>query len=244
MNKEKYLPYFLPFRAVIFFLIFITGAFVTGKELRAVGNWWSIAASVVNIVTVLLLVLIAKGAGKSYAELINYKKEKRSLKTLILIPLGIVVIGMSGMYLAGFICYGAMFPGVSLEVIAPVPPVLAIINMVLLPLTVPFAEDGLYLGCGVNGIGNKYAAIFVPAFFYAFQHCFIPTFFDVRYMLYRFLSFLPLTIILCWYYYKKRDPVPIMIGHAALDAATASMILMTSVIPGFYEEMCSMAMAQ
>lgn len=244
MNKEKYLPCFLPVRAVIFFLIFITGAFVTGQELRAVGNWWSTAASVVNIVTILLLVLLAKGTGKSYGELINYKKEKRSLKTLILIPLGIVIIGMSGMYLAGFICYGAMFPGVSLEVIAPVPPVLAVINMIALPLTVPFAEDGLYLGCGVNGIKNKYAAILVPAFFYAFQHCFIPTFFDARYMLYRFLSFLPLTIILCWYYYKKRDPVPIMIGHAALDVATAAMILMTSVIPGFYEEMCSMAMAQ
>ena len=241
MNKGKYLPYFLPVRAVIFFLVFVVGAAVVGADVRDIGNWWSIVASAVNIVTIVMLVLLAKGAGKSYGELINYKKEKRSLKTLILIPLGIVVIGMSGMYLAGFICYGAMFPGVSLEVIAPVPAVLAIINMVVLPLTVPFAEDGLYLGCGVSRIKNKYAAIFVPAFFYAFQHCFIPTFFDVRYMLYRFLSFLPLTIILCWYYYKKRDPVPIMIGHAALDVATASMILMTSVIPGFYEEMCSMA---
>jgi len=243
VNKEKYLPFFLPVRAVIFFLIFITGAFITGQELRAVGSWWSIVASAVNIVTIMLLVLLAKGAGKSYRELINYKKGNKSIKRFLLIPVGIVVIGMAGMYLAGFICYGAFFPAVTLEVTAPVPAVLAVINMVLLPLTVPFAEDGLYLGCGVNGIKNKYAAIIAPAFFYAFQHCFIPTFFDVRYMLYRFLSFLPLTVILCLYYYKKRDPVPVMIGHAVLDAATASMILMTSVIPGFYEEMCGMALA-
>lgn len=241
MNKNKYLPYFMPIRSVIFFLTFITGAFIVRQDVRDIGNWWSIAASVVNIVTILLLVILAKSTGQSYGDLINYKKGNKSIQRLLLIPLGIIIIGMSGMYLAGFICYGSMFPEVSLEVIAPVPAVLAVVNMIVLPLTVPFAEDGLYLGCGVNGIRNKYAAIFVPAFFYALQHCFIPTFFDVRYMLYRFLCFLPLTIILCWYYQKERDPVPIMIGHAVLDAATASMILMTSVVHGFYEEMCNMA---
>ncbi len=241
MIKDKYLPYFLPVRAFIFFLVFIESAFYVGHGMQAVSNWWSIVASAVNIVTIVMLVLLAKGAGKSYAELINYKKGKKSAVRYLLIPLGIIVIGMAGMYLAGLICYGTILPKAALEVIAPMPPVLAVINMAVLPLTVPFAEDGLYLGCGVNCIGNKYAAVLVPAFFYAFQHCFIPTLFDARYMLYRFLSFLPLTIMLCWYYRKKRDPVPIMIGHAVLDAATASMILMTSVIPGFYEEMCSMA---
>jgi hypothetical protein len=59
--------------------------------------------------------------------------------------------------------------------LTPVPKVLAIINLLLLPVTTVLAEDGLYLGCGVNQIQNKHAAILVPAFFYALQHCFIPT---------------------------------------------------------------------
>ena len=55
-----------------------------------------------------------------------------------------------------------------------------------------------------------------------------------------FLSFLPLTIILCWYYYKKRNPLPIMVGHAIIDFATVIQILITSFSPGFYEMMCGM----
>ena len=64
--------------------------------------------------------------------------------------------------------------------------------------------------------------------------------FDGRYILYRFLSFLPLTIILCWYYYMKRNPVPIMVGHAVIDLATAAQIVATSTGPGLYETMCGM----
>ena len=123
---------------------------------------------------------------------------------------------------------------------APIPLWLAIINIPILPITTAFAEDGLYLGCGVNQIQNKFLAITVPALFFALQHSFIPTLFDLKYIIYRFISFLPLTLILCWYYYKKRNPLAIMVGHAIIDFATVIQILMTSSIPGFYEMMCGM----
>lgn len=112
--------------------------------------------------------------------------------------------------------------------------------MFVLPIATAFSEDGLNLGCGVNTLKNKYLAIMVPAFFFALQHSFIPTLFDVRYVVYRFISFLPLTIILCWKYYKNRNPLPIMVGHAIIDVATVIQILATSAIPGFYEMMCGM----
>ncbi|MCR5214826.1 MAG: hypothetical protein K6E10_10465, partial [Eubacterium sp.] len=65
--------------------------------------------------------------------------------------------------------------------------------------------------------------------------------FDGKFILYRFLSFLPLTIILCWYYRKKRNPVPIMVGHALIDLMTVSFVIATSMVPGFFEMMCNMA---
>lgn len=124
--------------------------------------------------------------------------------------------------------------------IAPLAPCLAIANIFILPVTIALAEDGLYLGIGVNYIKNKYAAILLPAFFFALQHSFIPVIFDIRYIIYRFISFLTLTITLCWYYYKKRNPLPIMVGHAIIDVATVAQIDMTSLIPGLYDMMCSM----
>ena len=202
-------------------------------------NWWSIIASIVNIIMIAVLVYLTKKNKSNYWSLINYKKGKTSVKQIIGISILILIIGMAGMYIAGYICYG-IIPYSAPMMIAPIPLFLAIINVFVLPITTAFAEEGLYLGCGVNQIKNKFLAIIIPSFFFALQHCFIPTLFDTKYIIYRFLSFLPLTLILCWYYYKKRNPLPIMVGHAIIDVATVLQILATSAIPGFYELLCGM----
>lgn len=237
MNDKK-LPFLLPLRCVAFALIFLIGAVVTGRSLNEISNIWSIVASLVNIATILLLALVTKKNG-GYAKLVAYEKGKATAKQVIGMILLITLVGMGGMYLAGFLCYGVIPYGAPM-LIAPIPLWLAIANVLVLPISTAFAEDGLYLGCGVGQIKNKYVAILVPAFFFALQHSFIPTLFDIKYILYRFLSFLPLTIILCWHYRKHKNPLPIMVGHAVIDVATVAQILATSAIPGFYEMMCGL----
>lgn len=237
---RKTLPYLMPVRSIIFPLIFLVGAGLVNKRIDEISNWWSITDTIVNLLTIAMLIFAARSTGQTFAELIGYKKGQTKVRQAVIISVIILVVGMGGMYLAGFLCYGVIPYGAPM-LIAPIPVVLAAVNIPLLPITTVFAEDGLYLGCGVNNIKNKYAAVLVPALFYALQHSFIPTLFDVRYILYRFLSFLPLTVILCAYYYKKRDPVPIMIGHTIIDVATVAQIMATSAIPGFYDMMCGMA---
>ena len=236
MNK-KYLPFLLPIRSIVFLLIFFIGSDITGKALPDISNWWTIVATIVNILVIVLLIVIAKKCGMSFGEFINYEKGKTKVSQVVIIVIVTFVVGMTVMYLAGFICYGVVMPYTALMMLTPIPKVLAIINVILLPVSTAFAEDGLYLGVGVNNIKNKWAAILVPAFFYALQHSFIPTLFDTRYIIYRFLSFLPLTIVYSWYYQKKQNPLPIMIGHAAIDAMMAVWVLATSMIPGLYEQM-------
>ena len=239
MNRDK-LPYLLPIRSVVFILIFVLGSLITGKELSAISNWWTIVATVVNIFTIILLIGVSKKNDMTYWELINYQKGETKAGQVVLISIVVLVGGMGVMYLAGFLCYGKI-PYAPPMMIAPVMKLLAIINFFLLPVTTAFAEDGLYLGCGVNMIKNKTLGIIIPAFFYALQHCFIPTLIDGRYIIYRFLSFLPLTIILCYYYQRKRNPVPIMVGHAIIDMITGLEVLATSMVPGFYETMINMS---
>ena len=237
MNAKKGMVYLLPIRCVIFVLIFVIGAIITKQKVEDISNWWSIAASIVNIIVILIILFFAKKNKSSFWELINYQKGKSKAKQVIGISVLVLVIGMAGMYMAGYFCYG-IIPYAAPMMIAPIPVWLAVINVAILPITTAFAEDGLYLGCGVNQIQNKLLAITIPAFFFALQHSFIPTLFDLKYIIYRFISFLPLTLILCGYYYKKRNPLPIMVGHAIIDVATVLQILATSVIPGFYEMMC------
>ena len=266
--QKKRRPVLLPIRSLIFVLTFVAGAAILGKELQDISNWWSVVATVVNLLVLVLLICIAKRDGKTYMEMINYRKGASKAKDVVNMSLVAVFVGMGCMYLAGFLLYGSFMPRVSLTMIAPIPKALAIINVLLLPVTTALAEDGLYLGYGVNRLsdsgvnhdgeygdarGDDYvresggsqsrrrlAAILLPAFFYALQHCFIPTMFDVKYMAYRFLSFLPLTVIFCWNYEKKRNPIPIMAGHVILDFATAMWIFATSVFPGVYDELSNM----
>lgn len=236
-NKNSYLPYLLPFRCVVFPVVFLTGAFLTGKKIDQISNWWSIVASIVNVITILLLIFASKKIGSNYRDLINYQKGKTTIAQIVKMTVVILAVGMSGMYFAGYVCYGVI-PYAAPMMIAPIPLWAAIINIVVLPLSTVFAEDGLYLGCGVNQIKNKYAAVIIPALFFALQHSFIPTLFDIKYVIYRFLSFLPLTIILCVHYYKKKNPLPIMVGHGIIDVATVMQILVMSLNPELYEKMC------
>ncbi len=237
--ENKKLSYLLPIRCIIFLLIFLIGSAMTGKDLEEISHWWSVLASLVNLLTILLLVIVSGKCGGNYWKLINCEKGKTKPKQIIAMIFLFLAVGMGGMFLAGFLCYGVI-PYAAPMLIAPLPLWLAILNVPLLPISTAFAEDGLYLGCGVNQIKNRYAAVLVPAFFFALQHSFIPTIFDGRYILYRFLSFLPLTIILCLHYRRNRNPLPIMIGHAVIDIATVMQILATSAVPGLYEQMCAM----
>ena len=233
----KHLSLWLPVRSIAFLLVFIGCAGILGQDLGNIGCRWSVIAVTLNILTIGLLVFLTKRNGQTFWQLINYQKGKTTWRQILGVTLLVLIVGMTGMYLAGLLCYDNFLYAPPV-MIAPIPKVFAIINIILLPITTTFAEDGLYLGCGVNQIKNKYAAIILPAFFYALQHCFIPTLFDGKYIVYRFISFLPLTLILCLYYYRKRNPLPIMVGHALIDLATAVQIAATSFIPRLYQTMC------
>ena len=237
MNK-KFLPALMPLRSVIFIAVFIVISMIAGKGLSDISNTWSVVASAVNIITVAALILMTKNDG-GLEKLINYEKGKTTPKQVVGMSVLIICLGMGGMYLAGFLCYG-IIPYAPPMMIAPIAVPLAVINLILLPVSTALAENSIYLGCGVNTIKNRYLSVILPSFFFAVQHSFIPTLPDARYMIYRFLSFLPLTILLCIIYRKNRNPLPIMIGHAFIDLLTAGQILATSAIPGFYDMMTSL----
>ena len=225
----------MPLRSLVFIVVFVLISVIASKELQDISNTWSVVASAVNIITILALIFMTKNDG-GFKKLINYEKGRTTPKQAIGMSILIVCLGIGGMFLAGFICYG-IIPYAPPMMIAPVPVSLAVINLILLPVSTALAEDSIYLGCGVNTIKNRYLSVILPSFFFALQHSFIPTLPDARYMVYRFLSFLPLTIVLCIIYRKQRNPMPIMIGHAIIDLLTAGQILATSAIPGFYEMM-------
>lgn len=237
----KIRPFILPlFRSVLFIIVGVLFARVTNQSLEQASQWWSIICTVCNVITIAVLVVICKSEGYTYKKLIDYQRGQGNLKYTLLIVVLMLILGMGGMYGFGFMIYGY----VPVTMVQPIPVWFALINVILLPLTVVFAELPLYFGYALNGIekitGNRILSIIYPMFFYALQHSFIPLLYDWKHILFRFLSFFPLMFVLGIIYYKKRKLQPLMIGHAILDLATGVQILMTSLSPALYEMMKAM----
>jgi len=234
--------YLLPIlRSVLFIIFGIILTTITTQTLEQLSQWWTVITVAVNIVTILVLIVLCQAEGTSYYGLLKGLKGQNSLKQTSLIVLLMLALGMGSMYGFSFLIFGYM----PVTMLQPIPIWIAVLNLFILPITIIFAEFPLYFGYVLNKIDqktqNKKLAILYPMFFYALQHSFIPLLFDYKHIIFRFLSFLPLLLVLGLIYYKTRNLKPLMIGHAILDFAVAVQILITSISPEIYEMMKSLS---
>lgn len=233
-SAQKSIPFLLPIRCIVFLLAFVLLSAITKSSYMAISKWWTTIAIICNAFTIAILCLYSHKKGITYKTLINYEKGKTTVKSTLAIVTVSLIVGMGGLFLAGLICY-AKFPYLDKTLVQPLPLWLAIVVLLLLPLSTTIAEDGLYLGYAINtNAGNKWVNTSLSAFFYALQHSFIPFLPDGIFVLYRFLSFLPLTITFCFWYRKIKNPLPFMIGHFILNVATAVQILIMTVSPDLF----------
>lgn len=222
-------PFLLPIlRSVLFILGSLAAAFMTKQSLQDISQWWTPLFSLLNILTILLLGFICKNEGIRFRDLFLSNDKKTTLRETLLIILMMMLVGIGGMILFSI----AFYQSVPTFLIHPLPIWLAMINLILLPLTVVFAELPLFFGYSMRKIeestGRKGFAAAYVIFFYALQHSFIPLILDFRFMLFRFFSFLPLMILLAFLYGRSKKLTGIMIGHGVMDFATAIQILLAS----------------
>ena len=240
-NANWITPFLLPlFRSALFIIVGLLFVVISKETFEQATQWWSVVCVFCNIVTIILLAIIFKKEGTSYKEIIAFQKGEKNLKETLLIVVMMLILGIGGMYGFGFLIYGY----VPVTMVQPIPVWIAAVNIILLPISVVFAELPLYFGYSLRKIeqitNNKFLAIGYPVFFYALQHSFIPLIFDFQHILFRFLSFLPLMIVLGIIYYKNKKLSQLMVGHAVLDVATAVQILIISIFPVLFEIMKSM----
>lgn len=232
---KKTLAFTMPaVRSLLFIIAGLLLAFMTGQTLLEAAKWWTILCSICNIITIIILSLVLRFEGTSYRELINYQKGQTKFKKTLLIVILMLLVGVGGMYAFGFIIYGYM----PTLLIHPVPVWLSIINLFVFPVTIIFAEMPIYFAYSLNRIekftGSKIFAIGYCMFFYALQHSFIPLVFEWKYVIFKFLSFLPLMIVLSIMYNRNKNLTPLMIGHGIMDLLTASQILVMSLFPAVF----------
>jgi len=222
-------------------LLIVAGIFLVflpqfrGMNLIDVSKWWVLICIAVNIVTLCVLFIALKREGKTFNDLIHHNPIiKMRLKITLLITGCMFILGIGGLFGFSYLIYGYM----PLTNTQPLPIWAAIITLLLFPVTTALAEIPFYLGYCTTQIkritNNEFLSIFYPLFFYALQHSFMPLIFDWQHITLGFLKFIPLLILLGIWYYKKKDLLPIMIGHGLLDTAISIQILLVSIFPSIY----------
>lgn len=209
-NKQWFL---LPLRTILFILIFFLISLITKIDIQEISKYWTLVVIVCNFITIFVLYKFCKKNNINYLKLIDYKKSK--IKNIVIIGLLITLIGILGSYLSGFIFYKTI-PYTPDIMIQPLPIIIVIFDLIFLPITSTFAEEGIYLGVGINKLKLLYPTIL----FYLLQHCFFPMILDIKYMIYRFVAFIPAIIFMCLYYKKKKEIMPIMFGHFVINFVT------------------------
>jgi len=236
VNHKFGLCLLIALRSIVFLMTSLLLFVALNIPFDNLSKWRTLLVLFCNIVTILVLLFICRAKETTYWNFINFEKGKTKRKTIVIVMFVMLVVGMCGMQLAGLISYGEI-PHFPIMMIQPIPLWIAIINIFLLPLTTTVAEDGIYLGA-INQNDSK-SIVIGSAFFYALQHSFIPFLPDARFILYRFLSFLPIAIIMCFWYRKNKNPLPFMVGHFVLNLATVVQIVIISASPGMLEQMLS-----
>ncbi len=233
----KAMPWLMLFsRITLFFAIqslFALGFLLakSGSAWEQSANWWPLIVAATNLVCIFLLNLLFKAEGKNYLEI--FKINRKVILGDILITLASFVIGGPLSVFPNILLGGWLFsdPNATLDLfVRPLPLWAAYASIIVFPVTQGLAELATYFGYvmpRLAGLGfNKYLVISVPALMLGLQHLAMPFLFDMRFILWRGLMYIPFALFsgILLYWRPRLFPILALI-HVLMNMSFATMFL-------------------
>lgn len=236
-SSEKTFPWLLLFGR--------TGLFLSVQVLIAVGlyaggatqawatgaNWWPLSVTLVNGLCLAAMSFLLQREGDTYWAL--FRIQRPHMKADLLALVGILIIAAPVSYLPNVLLADALFGDAQAALdlfIRPLPLWAVVLSILLFPLTQGLTELPLYFLYVLprlqhQGVSRAWA-LTVTAVMLSLQHVAIPLLFDVRFVTWRALMFLPFAflvgLVLQW---RPRLLPYLATVHVLLDLATAAMLL-------------------
>jgi hypothetical protein len=219
----------LPLRLVLFGVAQLGIGALLGGDWRVAAAWWPLSALAANLVTIGLLALLLRAERRSYWSLFRFRKGSVGkdwpwvlASVAALVPLAL----LPNVVLAGWLFGDA---AIAQHMLLQPLPTWAIWVSVLFPLTIPFAELPLYFGYAMPRIeaktGSAILAAGLAALFLAAQHVTLPLIWDGRFMVWRFLMFLPLAMFLAVVVRIRPSLLPyLVVIHGLLDLSVVAVL--------------------
>ena len=194
-------------------------------------KYWILNATLTNIVSIILLNILLRKERTKYLSLFQlngsqWKKDLLLFSGLALITIPIVIIPS---YYLNIIFYGSsnyyaevMFQSISKP--------LTYFLLIAFPASIAFAELATYFGYIMprlkTHLKSPILIVLIPALFLSIQHCTLPLVFELNFILFRGLVYLPFAIIIGVSIYKRPSLlIYFAFFHGLLDAMTVMMLL-------------------
>ena len=192
---------------------------------NAAASWWTVYATLVDIGCLALMVKFTRGEGARLRDLIGPIRLRwgRDIALGILCYLIFVLSFTLPGLLASKLLFGtthpSMYPG--LLVARKLPLWAVVYSFSIWWLIWSPTEEMTYNGYALPRIetltGRKWTGVVVVSFWWALQHSFLPFIVDWKYVVWRFLFFLPGVVMACLIYLRLRRLTPLILAHWAMD---------------------------
>jgi hypothetical protein len=216
-------------RLILFLVFQLIIAFVLNSFEQS-QHFWILAATVTNVVSILILNQLMKRESERFLGLFSIKKENigKNLLFFGLITLACgPIVFLPNQWLSVLfwgnteIPFKMMFQPLSLN--------LVYILMLFFPVTIALAELATYFAYSLPILlrlfKSKFVAVALPVLFLSVQHCTLPFIPDVKFIIYRALVYLPFALLLGFTLYKRPQLFPFFaIMHGLLDFATVAVL--------------------
>lgn len=194
--------------------------------------FWPITGIAGSIITFYILQKMLQAEGTGYLSLIRIHKPTAKRNALFVLLLTMAVIPVT--YFSNILFSQLLFsdPAIPMGLLLrPLPAWAAWLSM-LMPAAIALTELPFYFGYGMEQLRqgqSKFWVIYLPVFFLALQHSFLPFIFSWEFFLWRLLMFLPMAIMLGMFLYWRPKTLPLlMFIHFLLNVATVYFLLTQS----------------
>jgi len=198
---------------------------------RAAGDWWSVYGTLVDIGCLIGLRHFTRKEGIRLRDLIGPIRMRRGHDLFLGLGYFLLVFPffIGGSYIARILLYGSTDKTLNSYLLhVHTLPVWAIVYSVTLWWMIwSPTEETTYQAYALPRLqaltGRIWVAFLIVGFLWALQHCALPFIPDWRYILFRFLAFLPGVLVMMLVYLRTRRLAPLIVAHWPMDITAAIM---------------------
>jgi hypothetical protein len=193
--------------------------------------WWPFVVTITNIICLAGMVSLFRSEGKNYWEIFRIRRE--NLKGDLLALLGTLVIAGPLGYFPNILLANWLFgdPQAALDLfVLPLPLWAAYASILLFPITQGLTELPLYFVCVMPRLNGRrfpdLRPVILPALMLGLQHFAVPFVFDLRFIAWRALMYIPFAFVVgITLHWRPRLLPYVAIIHVLMDMSFATMLL-------------------